>query len=248
MHIMHLLLAISVVFFAALFLMCFYRERLKHPLVNPLFVAVCAIFLFFWTYATYEYRGSISTGFLTLENISPYICTVIAITPFMSHWLKDFANCAIAFLGFGMFLAMFISPEVEYLFNYRQEAKFIHAAEAFCHLAMGLYGFYLILADRVQLNLKSFAKAVTFMYATIGFGVFLNAVFHHSNFGMNMYGKYSIYFLDIFNSFEATLAAYLIGVLGTITLGFLAGWLLDRLSASRKKEKTTEVETEVPTA
>ena len=96
MHIMHLLLAISVVFFAALFLMCFYRERLKHPLVNPLFVAVCAIFLFFWTYATYEYRGSISTGFLTLENISPYICTVIAFTPFMSHWLKDFANCAIA--------------------------------------------------------------------------------------------------------------------------------------------------------
>jgi hypothetical protein len=63
-----------------------------------------------------------------------------------------------------------------------------------------------------------------------------------------MYGKYSIYFLDIFNSFEATLVAYLVGVLGTITLGFLTGWLLDRLSASRKKEKTDEGENEAPIA
>ena len=237
MHITQMLVTLAVVFFVALFLMCFYRYKLKHPLINPLFVGICAIALFFWTYATYEYRGSISTGFLTLENISPYICTVIAFTPFMSRWLKDYANCAIAFLGFGMFLAMFISPEVEYLFNYSLEAKPIHATEGFCHLAMGLYGFFLILSDRVQLNLKNYAKAVAFMYVTIGVGVFLNWTFHHSNFGMNMYGKYSIYFLDIFNSFEATLAAYVVGVLGTITLGYLTGNLLDRLSASRKKSE-----------
>lgn len=235
MHIMNMLILLAVVFFIALFLMCFYRYRLKHPLINPLFVGICAIFLFFWTYATYEHRGSISTGFLTLENISPYICTLIACTPLMSRWLKDFSYCAIAFLGFGMFLAMFISPEVEYLFNYRQEAKFIHATEALCHLAMALYGFYLILSDRVKLTLRNYFKSVALMYVTIGFGVLLNLIFHHSNFGMNMYGKYSIYFLDIFNSFEATLVAYVVGVLGTITLGFLTGSLLDRLSASRKK-------------
>ena len=237
MHIIPMLGILSLVFFAALFLMCFFRERLKNPIINILFVFACAIFFFLWNYAMYEHRGGNTNGFMILENISPYICAVIIATPFLNKRIKDFAYCGIAFLGFGMFVALFISPEVEYLFNYHQDAKFIHISEAICHLIMALYGFYLILSDRVQLELKNYGKALAFIYSSIGFGVFLNWCFHLSNFGMNMYGNYSIYFLDIFGSFEATLIAYLTGVLATVTLGFLAGIFLDWITHKKAKNR-----------
>ena len=226
MHIMQMLGVLSLVFFAALFLMCFFREKLQHPIVNLLFVIVCAICFFCWNYAAYE-RGWLEDGFMTLENISPFICTVILVTPFMNEKLKDLAYSAIAMLGFGMFLALYISPGASYFLDHNVTATFMHVSEAVCHLVMALYGFYLVLAGRVKTDWKSFGKAALFIYASIGFGVFLNWCFHLANFGMNMYGNYSIYFLDIFGSFEITFIAYLVGVLGTLIMGFLVDIFLD---------------------
>ena len=237
MHITQMLGILAVVFFAALFFMCFFREKLSHPIINPLFICVCAAFFFCWNYAMFERRGS-NFHFMTLENISPYISTVILITPLMSKRLKEYAYCAIAFLWFGMFLALFVSPEVEYLFNYNQEAQFIHISEAACHLLMALYGFYLILSNKVSLNFKSLGKALAFIYASVGLGVFLNYFFHQSFFGMNMHGKYAIYFLDIFESFEITLIAYIVGIFGTMVLGFISGLFLDKFSRHPKPDAT----------
>ena len=235
MHIINMINALSFVFFIALFLMCFFREKLKNPIINPLFLCACAAFFFSWNYAAYE-RGWLEDGFMTLENISPYICTVIIFTPFMNKTIKDYAYCAIAFLGFGMFLAMYVSPGAEFVLNFQQNAKFIHISEGACHLIMALYGFYLILSEKVKLNPRNLCKALAFIYASIGFGVFLNWCFHLSNFGMDMYGDYSIYFLDIFGSFEATFMAYIFGVGATILLGYLAGLFLNWVVSSKKKE------------
>ena len=236
MHIMYMLGVISVAFVIALLLMCIFRERLHNPIVNPLLVGACAFFFFCWTYSMYKHRGGEMDGFMTFDNISPYICTVIPLTLFMNKRVKDFAYSAIAFLAFGMFVAMFISPEVEYLMNYHQDAQFLHVSEALCHLIMGVYGFYLVLSGKVKLTLKSYGKALAFIYASIGFGIFLNYFFHQSNFGMDMYGNYSIYFLDIFDSFEATLIAYLVGVLFTMTVGFFIATFIDWVSRPKRKK------------
>ena len=239
MPMLYMLEILSAVFFVALFLMCFFREKLKTQLMNLLFIIACAACFFCWNYAAYE-RGWLQDGFMTLENISPYICTVILLTPFMTTRVRDCAHCTIAFLGFGMFLALFISPGSEYFFSFRHTANFMHISEATCHLVMALYGFYLVLSDRVKLDWKSLGKAVAFIYASIAFGVFLNWCFHLGNFGMNMYGNYSIYFLDIFGSFEATFIAYLVGVLGTILLGFLVAMFLDWVSRPRERKNAEE--------
>lgn len=243
MHMMQMLGGLSLVFFAALFLMCYFREKLNNPVINPLFVIVCAVCFFCWNYAAFE-RGWLKDGFMTLENISPFISTIILLTPFMSTKIRDFAYCAIALLGVGMFLALYISPGSDYFMHHVQTSTFAHVSEAACHLVMALYGFYLILSDKVKLSWENFGKAIVFIYTAIGFGVFLNWCFHLGNFGMNMYGNYSIYFLDIFGSFEITFIAYLVGVLTTLTLGFLVGIFLDWFS--KPKEITELKETEIP--
>ena len=244
MHMMQMLGGLTLVLCVSLFLMCFFREKLKHPIVAPLFWIACAVFFFCWNYAAYE-RGWLEDGFMTLENISPFICTVILFTPFLSEKIKDFANCAIAFLGFGMLLALYISPGASYFLNHNLTANFMHISEAACHLVMALYGFYLILVGKVKLTWKNFGKSTVFVYTSIGFGVFLNWCFHLANFGMNMYGDYSIYFLDIFGSFEVTFIAYLLGVLGTLILGFLVGIFLDWFS--RPKETEAESQADINT-
>ena len=230
MHIMYMLGVIALLFFVALFLMCFFRDKLRaHPFINYLFIGADLVVFFCWNYAAYE-LGWLVDGFMTLENISPFICTLIPFTLLLNDRINRFTYPAIAFLGFGMFLAMFISPEHAYLFSYKNEAGFIHVAEAACHLVMALYAFYLVLIDKVQIRLRNLWRSVACMFSVVGFGVLLNLFFHRNNFGMDMYGNYSIYFLDIFGSFAATFVAYLVGIFGTVLLGLFSARFIDWLS------------------
>ena len=233
MNMIHMLGIIAIVFFASMFLMCYFREKLNHSILNPLLIGACAVFFFCWNYAAYE-RGWLADGFMTLENISPFICTIILLTPFMSNKIKDLAYSAIAFLACGMFLALFVSPGTEYIVNHQFKANFVHISEASCHLIMAIYGFYLILVGKVKINFKSFGKSVLFIYSSIAFGVFLNFFYHVNNFGMNMHGAYSIYWLEIFRNFEATFVAYIVGVLGVLLLGFATEIFLDKISKAKE--------------
>ena len=122
-----------------------------------------------------------------------------------------------------------ISPQHAYIFSYNIEATFIYSAEAACHLIASLYGAYLIITKQVKCNVRYLGKSVVCMFSVIGFGLFLNYVFHIRNFGMDPYGDYSIYMLDIFGSFEATLAAYLLGVFLVLTIGMQIGLVFFKL-------------------
>lgn len=239
MHIMHMLGILSAVFFVSLFLMCYFRDKLKHPIIEPLIIIADAVFFFSWNLAKYEHSG-LAGGFMTLDNISPFIATIILVIPFVSKKVREFIYPAIAFLSFGMFVALYISPGNEYIVNYHQQALPIHVSEAACHLIMSIYGFYLMLSGKVRHNSKAYAKALIFIYSVIGYGIFLNYFFHKSFFGMDMHGKYSIYFMDIFGSFEATLIAYLLGVLFTLTSGYLVCIFIDWVSSPEKKKPKTE--------
>lgn len=239
MHIMHMLGILSAVFFVSLFLMCYFRDKLKHPIIEPLIIIADAVFFFSWNLAKYEHSG-LAGGFMTLDNISPFIATIILVIPFVSKKVREFIYPAIAFLSFGMFVALYISPGNEYIVNYHQQALPIHVSEAACHLIMSIYGFYLMLSGKVKHNSKAYAKALIFIYSVIGYGIFLNYFFHKSFFGMDMHGKYSIYFMDIFGSFEATLIAYLLGVLFTLTSGYLVCIFIDWVSSPQKKKQKTE--------
>ena len=93
-------------------------------------------------------------GYMTLENISPFIMTLIPLTVFMNERVRSYCNSAIAFLWIGMFIALGISPEFSYIFNFNTEASFIHATEASCHLIASLYGIYLIISGQVKCDFK----------------------------------------------------------------------------------------------
>ena len=121
---------------------------------------------------------------------------------------------------------MFISPEHAYLFSFYEQATVPYTGEALCHMLCSLFGIYLVLTDQVEASLESLGRACVFIYSIIGAGIGINYLFHQSLFGMDPYGNYSIYMIDIFGSFPATLAAYLVGVLLVLILGLQSAHLL----------------------
>ena len=230
MNMLTMLAILTVVYFGTLLALCFFREQINIKVFNLIFVILDVFFFFLWNLAMYP-KGKLDDGFETLENISPLMFTLIPLTYFLKGKVKDYCFSAIAFLSVGMLVAMYASPEYEYVFTFRREADFMYTSEALCHMLCSLFGAYLVLTNQVKPVFSSWIKSIVFMYSFITFGVILNFVFHKGFFGMDPYGDYSIYMIDIFGSFEATLVAYYIGVLLVLTIGMQVNAGLDKLSA-----------------
>lgn len=235
MNMITMLGLLTIVYFCSLLLICLYKEHINVKIGNLIFVIIDVLFFFSWNYASYQ-KGWLDDGFMTLGNISPFIFTLIPFTYMMKDKVKEFAFSAISFLWFGMFIAMYVSPEYAYLFGFNHEANLLYTSEAVCHMLASLFGIYLIITGQVRVEIKNLFKSVVFMYCVIGFGVFLNYVFHKSHFGMDPYGDYSIYMIDIFGSFEATFLAYLLGVFVVLTLGWQIGGLVEKLTHRQSKK------------
>ena len=241
MNMMQMVAIMVACYFITLILLCYYRDIINKRVANIVFIIVDLIFFLGWNYAAYL-RGWLDDGFMTFGNISPFIMTLIPLTVFMSEKVRSYCNSAIAFLWLGMFLALMISPEHAYIFSYNIEASFIYSTEAACHLIASLYGVYLIISGQVSCDFKNWVKSIVCMFSVIGFGVFINFVFHKSNFGMDPYGDYTIYMIDIFGSFGATLLAYLFGVLLVLTVGMQAGRGVYKLVTSAHIKETEHID------
>ena len=219
----------TLFFFVTLFIMCFYRSKINVKVCNVIFIVSDLLAYSAWTYAAYQ-DGWLGDGWMTLGNISPLMFTIILLTPFMNERIRDYAYSTLAFLNVGMFLAMLISPEHDYIFNFNTEATFTYTTEAVCHMICSLYGIYLVLSKQVKADFKHWVKSVVFLLSIISVAVTLNFVYHRNYFGMNPYGTAKIYMLDLFGSFNATLAAYYFGVVLVLTVGMQGVAMLDRIT------------------
>ncbi|MBR2930508.1 MAG: hypothetical protein IKC32_04695 [Clostridia bacterium] len=228
MNMMFMLGIMATVYFASLVLLCFYHGKMNPKLINLAFIIADIVFFFSWNYAEFE-RGALGDGWMTLDNISPLVCTLIPLTLLMSDKVKSYLYPMIAFLSVGMFVAMLLSPEEAYLVSFKLEANLLYTSEAACHMICSLFGIYLILSGQVEASFKNLAKSLIAVYSLIGTGVVLNYVFHRSYFGMDPYGTSKIYMIDIFGSHIATLTAYILGVFLVLAIGMQAMGILKRV-------------------
>ncbi len=237
MNMMLMLGLMTLVYFITLLLMCLYRYKINVKICNIVFIAADVIAYFCWNYS-YFIKGWLDEGWLTFGNISPLMFTVIPLTLFMSEKVRSFAYSAIVCLNLGMFVAMLVSPEHAYLFNFDTEATFALACEAVCHMICSLFGIYLVLSNQVKPDNRTLVRSLIFMYSLITYGVILNFIFRRDHFGMDPYGNYRIYMIDIFGSFAATLIAYYLGVLVVQIFGVQTVALLDKYTARLHHHET----------
>lgn len=244
---MQLMLGVGVAcYFLSLFFLCFYRDKLNIKFFNGLFIVLDMILFLLWNIASAE-KGWLADGFMTLENISPFTFTVIPLTVFMNEKTKEYAFSTIAFLHLGMFLATLISPEYEVIWNFKTEATFVYATEAMCHILTALFGIYLVLTKQVKPDFAHWVKALVFMLGWITFGITLNLILDTHCFNLNP-KRYSIYMLDIFGTFEATVFAYYLGVTLVITLGMQSSYALMKFVDKIKAQHQAHIDAKVKNA
>ncbi len=240
MHMIQMVGLVVLLYFISVALIALNRDKIDIKLGNRIFVIADIVFYAFWMYGCYL-QGSRMTVFTFIGNISPLTCLIVAMTPLFSEKVRSYAYSAIAFLNFGLFVAMLISPEHAYLFNFYEEAKPNYTGETLCHMICSLFGIYFILTKQVKTDFDAWLKSIKFLYPILISGVLYNTVFHQKLFGMDPYGDYSIYMIDIFGSFAATLVAYLLGVLLVLTLGLQVGHLFNKLISPRHDVKNEPV-------
>ncbi len=242
MDMMLMLGILAAVYFVAFALICLYHDKLNIKIGNGVFICLDVVFYFLWNVGMYQSRW-FDDIYDTLKNISPMMFTVIPLTCLMNDKVKNYAYSAIAYLWLGMLVALFLSPQSHYA-NVDTSANLVYTGEALCHMLASLFGVYLVMTKQVKLSFANWCRALVFLYAAISWGVLKNFVFHLDHFGMDPYGKYSIYFIDIFGNFYATLVGYIFGVLLVVTLGMQSLGLFERLvhSTSEKRGQRASLE------
>ena len=127
------------------------------------------------------------------------------------------------------------------VFMNKKTKEFAFSTIAFLHLGM----FLATLISPEYEVIFSFKTEATFTYATEAmchilaalFGIFLNLVLDTHCFNLNP-NQYSIYMLDIFGTYEATVIAYYFGVILVLTLGMQSGHALCKLVDKIKSQHT----------
>lgn len=220
---------IAIYFISITVIMAFSKEQSRKNL-NWIFLGINLISFVGLNIFYFQKDGVFS--FLTFDNISPFTFTLMIFTVLLKDKFAYAFKCAIAFLSVGMIIAMMITPQYAYIYNFAEEARVDYLLDAVCHMNCSLYGIYLVASGQVKLTFDNFRKSLVFMYTVITGVVIANALFHKNFFGMCPYGGYSIYMFNLFEEYWATLLAYYLGVLVVLYLGFGFNYALNRLNRS----------------
>lgn len=221
---------IAIYFITITAIMAFSKEKPKKDL-NWIFLVINFITFVGLNIFYFQKNGKIT--FLSFDNISPFTFTLMIFSVLLKDKIAYCFKCAIAFLSVGMIIAMMITPQYAYIYNFVEDARIDYLLDALSHMNCSLYGIYLVASGQIKLTLDNFSKALIFMYTVITGVVITNALFHKNFFGMCPYGGYSIYMFNLFEEYWATLLAYYLGVLVVLYLGFAFNYALNRLNRSK---------------
>lgn len=236
MPMMTMMILLVCVYFACLIAILFFYKRMNQKIVIKVFAFTdLALFIAYIINDCYRFG---SFQFISLDQISPFMFTIVPLVLVTKNKAKDIIMNTVSLLSLGMLVAMLVSPMEAFLGSYRKEASLLYWLDTLLHLNCSLFGTYLFISGMVKLKYKSLFKGAGLLYSVIILGVMLNFIHHKNYFGMGYYSNYGIYMIRIFETYWASLAAYLLGVALVLMLGFEYGLLLTKLNkANSSKEE-----------
>ncbi len=243
MPMLTMLLVCVSVYFTLLVVILIYNKYMNPKITNLVFIIINVLLFVAYNINDFYRNGKFIS--LTFDQISPFTFTTLPLSYLFSKKIKDAQFSAVAFLSFGMFIAMMISPQHAFLVSFRQDATMLFVLDTLLHLNCSLFGIYLISSGQVLLNGKSIKRAFIYMYSVIAFVVFMNFTFKLNYFSMGPYQDFSIYMFDFFDSYWVTLLVYVLGVALVLALGFQFNYILQLLKYKEEHKKDNKQSQEV---
>ena len=233
MPMMMMLLILVFIYFACLITILFFNKYMNQKYTIIFFMITNAAL--FAGYCINEYSRKGKFDFLTFDQISPFMFTMLCLFFLMNDKIKKVFLDTAAMLSLGMFVAGLVSPQEAYLASYRMDANMLYVLDTLLHLNCSLFGIFLVSSGQVKLNVESLKKAFIWMYSVIALVLILNFTFHLNYFGMGPYSKFGIYMFKLFDSYWVTLLVYLFGVALVLSLGYGFNLIISKLTTHNEE-------------
>lgn len=231
--------------FVCMYFVCLTAILFFHKYVDPkkmiLIFTIIDVVLFVGSWINDFHRKG-SFDFLTFDQISPFMFTMLPLSYLMKDKLRNIVYQTAALLSLGMFVAMLVSPLEAHLGSYHDKASILYILDTLLHLNFSLFGIYLFISGTIKLEIKSVLSSAIFLHSVITFAVICNFLFHKNYFGMGYYSNYGIYMIRIFETYWATLIVYLLGVVLVLMLGYEYALLLRKVNSHNLVEVTQPLE------
>ena len=172
MPMMVMLIICVFVYFISLISILIYNKNFNDKYVMIFFTIVnTSLFI---GYCINEYYRKGYFEFLTFDQISPFMFTMLPLSFLMNKKVQHSYYCTAAFLSLGMLVAMLVSPQEAYLVSYKADATILYVLDTLEHLIFSLFGVYLVCSGKVKLTFKNFRNAMLFIYTVITFVVIVD--------------------------------------------------------------------------
>lgn len=199
-----------------------YYKKLDTKLSNIIFsfiIFIPYIVLLYFAYKmSKQYNINAFVYSLPISNISPLMFTLTIVALIDIKILKKSIYNLYAYLIIGMGLAALLSDIGSLVQGIPY--NIYRTMDSISHVSMSLFGIYLVLSNQIEINKKSFIKAVITIYSIVLTIIIINLIFDTSFFGLSLRGKHNIYQLVLTSNSFISLLIYITGLFGVLIVSY----------------------------
>lgn len=194
-------------------------KRDNYRLTNTLFCIMISGFYFFTVMVSLIKINRNNLSMVTpLSNVSPLLFTMTFICIFLKEDHRKVVFKFLCLFNFVMLVAGFISAAYALAID-AYYFKFVIFDEL-AHLSFGLFTFYLISTDQVELKMKDLIFSIIWMMIFVVSMFVLNITTGTTFFGLCLNEQYSIYGQHLFSNCHVSNILYCVMLVAAMVLGY----------------------------
>ena len=159
-------------------------------------------------------------------NVSPFMFTLVPVVMLSWGRLQARLHLLIALLSVGMLCSPLLSCVSYFAIQYRFHFHFL--LDFIAHVALSLWGVYLIKSGQVRLTLRDALASAGVILGAAACMLVLNLVFDTAFFGLSLSGKHNIYNMVLVSNGALSAGIYFLGLCLVMVLGAGFQALLNR--------------------
>ena len=201
---------------------CLMKFMRSTALTNAIFVAAVVIPYIALSVTIYKNVGFSDWNFqntLPVANVSPFMFTCVPLSIVLPKRIRKHFLLLISLLSVGMLLSGTFGCVYNVIRNYKFHIHFTFDYAA--HLALSLYGIYLVKSGQVKLNVKGALISSSLIGGVAAIMTALNVLFDTAFFGLSLNGKHNIYNVVITDNSYLSALIYFLGLWAVLALGYL---------------------------
>lgn len=187
---------------------------------NTLFCILISAFYFFTVMVSLIKINRNNLKMVTpLSNVSPLLFTMTFICIFLKEDHRKALYKFMCLFNFVMFVAGFLSPAYGLASN-AYYFKFVIFDEL-AHLSFGLFTFYLIVTEQVEIKIKDLILSIVWMATFVTSMFVINITTGTSFFGLCLNEQYNIYGQQLFSNCHVSNILYCVMLVLTMGVGYV---------------------------